>query len=102
MIGEETQRERSARIEQSLHSHLQESERRLKFIEDRLNINDKAHEEIHLAVIEVAKQNEVIMAMLSRYSWLARGVMGTLFVLGVFAEWFVNHGKAFIAWLTRL
>lgn len=98
---EETQRERHARIDQSLRNHLEESERRFKFIEEKLSINDKAHEEIHLAVIEVTKQNQIIMAMLARYNWLAKGVMGTLFVLGVFAEWFVNHGKAFIAWLTR-
>lgn len=97
----ETPGERQVRLDQQLRSHLDESERRFKFIEDQLGINDKAHEEIHLAVMEVAKQNEIIMQMLARYNWLARGVMSTLFVLGVFAEWFVSHGKAFMAWLMK-
>lgn len=97
----ETTGEKHARLDQILRNHLEESERRFKFIETRLDINDKAHEEIHLAVMETAKQNEIIMAMLARYNWLAKGVMGTLFVFGVLAEWFISHGKAFIAWLTR-
>lgn len=91
---EETQRERHARLDESLRHHLEESERRFKYIESK-------YEEIHVAVKELAEQNEIIMRMLARYNWLARGVMGTLFVLGVFADWFVSHGKAFIAWLTR-
>lgn len=82
---------RIARLEVRMEDHLKDSDAQLKEINSKLDRNESTHADIIDMVRENATQHTAMIqeigSQLDRYNWLARGVMITMFGLGMVGGW---------------
>lgn len=86
---EETQRERHARLDQEVKDHLKDSERRFTAMEERFDTverrfdtNDDAHDVLGNRIAAIEKKQDLTIAKLERYDWIARTTMTVVFLVG--------------------
>lgn len=84
--------ERVALLELRMTTHLQTADK--SFAK-----NDAAHEQLMTHIRDILARVDGLHDRLSRYDWLARGVMLTLFAIGMIGGWFLERWHLFMGWL---